>query len=65
MRFSGVPAAVEVHLIDRPDKPFLGAGEAATGPTGAAIGNAIANATSVRIREVPLTPDRLRAAIGA
>ena len=65
MRFSGVPAMVEVHLIDRPDEPFLGAGEAATGPTGAAIGNAIANATGVRIREVPLTADRLRAAMGA
>jgi CO/xanthine dehydrogenase Mo-binding subunit len=65
MRFSGVPEELEVHLIDRPDKPFLGAGEAANGPISAAIGNAVANATGVRLRDLPLTPDRVRAAIGA
>jgi CO/xanthine dehydrogenase Mo-binding subunit len=65
MRFSGVPEVVEVHLIDRPDKPFLGAGEASTGPISGAIGNAVASATGVRLRDLPLTPDRIRAAMGA
>ena len=47
-----------------PGKPFLGTGEAAQGPTAAAIGNAIADATGVRLRELPLTRDRIKAAIG-
>ena len=45
---------VEVHLIDRPGQPFLGTGEA-QGPTAAAIANAVADATGVRIRELPFT----------
>lgn len=40
MRFSAVPAQVNVHLIDRPGAPFLGVTEAAMGPTARAIGNA-------------------------
>lgn len=54
MRFSEVPLKVDVHLIDRPGAPFLGAGEAAQGPTSAAIANAIADATGRRIRALPL-----------
>jgi CO/xanthine dehydrogenase Mo-binding subunit len=54
MRFSDVPLKVDVHLIDRPGAPFLGAGEASQGPTAAAIGNAIADATGRRIRNLPL-----------
>ena len=57
--------SVEVHVIDRPGQPFLGTGEAAQGPTAAAIANAVADATGVRIRELPLRPERVRAAIGA
>jgi CO/xanthine dehydrogenase Mo-binding subunit len=64
MRFSGVPDSVEVYLIDRPGTPFLGAGEAAQGPTAAAIANAVADAAGVRLREVPLTAARVKAAIG-
>lgn len=56
MRFSDVPLKIDVHLIDRPGAPFLGAGEGSQGPTPAAIANAIANATGRRLRELPLTP---------
>jgi nicotinate dehydrogenase subunit B len=55
LRFADVPEIVEVHLIDRPGQPFLGTGEAAQGPTAAAIANAIADATGVRIRQLPLS----------
>jgi nicotinate dehydrogenase subunit B len=64
MRFPAVPESVEVYVIDRPGTPFLGTGEAAQGPTAAAIANAIANAAGVRLREVPLTAGRVKAAIG-
>ena len=64
LRFTDLPDRVEVHLIDRPGQPFLGTGEAAQGPTAAAIANAIADATGVRIRELPFTPRRVKAAMG-
>ena len=54
LRFDAVPDSVEVHIIDRPGQPYLGSGEAAQGPTAAAIGNAVANATGVRMRDIPL-----------
>jgi nicotinate dehydrogenase subunit B len=63
MRFSEMPESVEVHVIDRPGQPLLGAGEASQGPAAAAIANAIAQATGTRLRELPLTRDRVRAAI--
>jgi len=56
LRFSDVPLKIDVHLIDRPGAPFLGAGEASQGPTSAVLGNAIANATGRRIRQLPLAP---------
>jgi CO/xanthine dehydrogenase Mo-binding subunit len=65
LRFAAVPETVEVHVIDRPGQPFLGAGEASQGPMAAAIANAVADATGARIRDLPLTPDRVKAAIGA
>ncbi|HEX4892025.1 MAG TPA: molybdopterin cofactor-binding domain-containing protein [Hyphomicrobiaceae bacterium] len=65
LRFASLPDTVEVHLIDRPEQPFLGTGEAAQGPTVAALANAVADATGVRIRDLPFTPDRLRAAVKA
>jgi nicotinate dehydrogenase subunit B len=64
LRFPELPETVEVHLIDRPGEPYLGTGEAAQGPTAAAIANAVAHATGVRLRELPLTPQRIKAAIG-
>ncbi|MEA2974520.1 MAG: nicotinate dehydrogenase subunit [Alphaproteobacteria bacterium] len=65
LRFAAVPETVEVHVIDRPGQPFLGAGEASQGPMAAAIANAVADATGARIRDLPLTPDRVKAALGA
>jgi CO/xanthine dehydrogenase Mo-binding subunit len=59
--FADVPE-VETVLLDRPGLPFLGAGEATQGPTPAAIANAIAHASGLRLRELPLTPERVRAA---
>ena len=52
-------------MIDRPGEPFLGTGEAAQGPTAAALANAVADAVGVRVREIPLDRSRLRAALAA
>lgn len=57
--------AMEVILIDRPDQPLLGAGEAATAPVAAALANAVFDATGVRLRTAPFTRARVRAALGA
>jgi len=65
LRFEDVAEGIEVHVIDRPGQPFLGTGEAVQGPTAAAIANAVADAAGVRIRELPLTRERVKAAIGA
>jgi CO/xanthine dehydrogenase Mo-binding subunit len=62
LKFSEVPS-VEVELIDRPELPAVGAGEAAQGPTGAAITNAVTHALGVRVRDLPLRPERVIAAI--
>ncbi len=64
LRFPEIPESVDVHVIDRPGEPFLGTGEAAQGPTAAAIGNAIASASGARIRELPFDRKRVKAAIG-
>ncbi|MEB0041204.1 MULTISPECIES: molybdopterin cofactor-binding domain-containing protein [unclassified Pseudomonas] len=65
LRFSSVPTSIEVHMIDRPGMPFLGVGEASQGPTSAVIANAIANATGKRLRNTPLTGERLKLALQA
>ena len=62
LKFSEVPA-VEVELINRMDAPTTGAGEAVQAPVGAAIANAVADALGVRIRTLPLTAERIQAAI--
>jgi len=64
LRFPQAPQSVDVHVIDRPGAPFLGTGEAGQGPTAAAIGNAIADAIGARLRDLPLTAERIKAAIG-
>jgi nicotinate dehydrogenase subunit B len=64
MRFPALPESVAVHVIDRPGMPFLGTGEAAQGPMGAAIANAVFAATGTRLRDLPLRPDRVKAAVG-
>jgi nicotinate dehydrogenase subunit B len=53
--------AVEVELINRPEERSVGAGEASQGPMVAAIANAFAAATGKRMRELPLTPERVKA----
>lgn len=64
LRFPSVPDSIEVHIIDRPGQPYLGTGEATQGPSSAAVANAIAHAVGARIRDLPLTADRVKAAIG-
>jgi nicotinate dehydrogenase subunit B len=60
LTFSEAPK-LEIELIDRPSAPPLGAGEASCTPVGAALANAIYDATGVRLRTVPFTPERLKA----
>lgn len=62
--FNEVPP-VTVSLIDRPGEPFLGTGESAQGPTSAAVGNAVFDAVGARITRLPMTPDRVKAAMQA
>jgi CO/xanthine dehydrogenase Mo-binding subunit len=62
LKFLEVPE-VEVVLIDRPGEPALGAGEPSTCTTAAAVANAIFDATGVRLREIPFTHERLKAAL--
>jgi CO/xanthine dehydrogenase Mo-binding subunit len=64
LRFAEVPN-VRVHVLDRPDQPSLGAGEAAQAPVAAAIANAVADALGVRVRTLPLTPENLLRAVHA
>jgi CO/xanthine dehydrogenase Mo-binding subunit len=64
LRFPEVPT-VETVLLDRPGEPYLGSGEAAQPPTPAAIANAVFDAVGVRLRDIPFTPDRVRAALAA
>ncbi len=61
-RFNDVPA-VEVHIINMPNERSLGVGEGSQGPAVAAIANAIANATGKRMRDLPFTPDKVKAAL--
>lgn len=59
--FADVPP-VETVLINRDGMPYLGNGESSQGPAGAAVANAIADAIGNRVRDVPFTPDRVKAA---
>ena len=63
LRFSEVPDAIEITLIDRRDQPSVGAGEPAACPVPAAIANAVFAATGVRLRRVPFTPERVKEAL--
>jgi nicotinate dehydrogenase subunit B len=62
LRFTEAPA-IEVILIERRDQPLWGAGEAAAVPVAAALGNAVFDATGVRLRRVPFTRTRVVAAL--
>jgi CO/xanthine dehydrogenase Mo-binding subunit len=56
--FPDVPP-IETVIVDRPDLPSLGAGEASLGPTAAAIGNAVRDALGAQIHDLPLTAENL------
>jgi nicotinate dehydrogenase subunit B len=64
LRFPEVPV-IQVVMMPRAQEPPLGAGESASVPSAAAIANAIFDATGVRMREPPFTPERMRAALQA
>ncbi len=55
---------LDIELIDRRTEPPLGVGEAACTPVGAALANAVYDATGVRLRTIPFTSERVRAAYG-
>jgi len=54
---------IEIVLVDRPEEAPSGAAEMALGLVPAAIGNAVFDATGVRLRRVPFTPERVKAAL--
>ena len=62
LRFTDTPE-VMVRVIDAPGEAEVGAGEVAQGPVAAAIGNAVAAAVGVRVRDLPLTRERVTRAI--
>jgi len=62
LRFPEIPE-IETILIDQPDTDPDGVGETASIPTAAAIGNAIFDATGVRLREIPFTPERVKSGL--
>lgn len=62
LRFSEVPE-MQVEFVDAAGNPALGVGECTVGPTAAAIGNAVHHALGVRLRDMPLTRERILAAL--
>jgi CO/xanthine dehydrogenase Mo-binding subunit len=62
LRFTEVPQ-VEVVIVAAPGEPETGAGEIAQGPVAGAIGNAVADAVGVRVRDLPLTREQVARAI--
>ena len=61
-KFSEVPDS-EVVLVNRPDLPAVGVGEPSTVTTAAAVANAIFDATGARLRQLPFTPERVKAGL--
>ena len=64
LEISEVPERIEIVTINRPDQPAGGAGEPAHVTVPAAVANAIYDATGVRIRRLPFTAERVKAALG-
>jgi len=62
LRFSEVPE-MQVEFVEANGNPALGVGECTVGPTAAAIGNAVNHALGVRMRDMPLTRERILAAL--
>ena len=63
MHMDGIPERIDIVLIERPEEAPSGAAEMALGLVPAAIGNAVFDATGVRLRRVPFTPERVKAAL--
>ena len=64
LRFSEIPE-LNIHVLDQPEQPSLGAGESVQGPVAAALGNALFDALGVRVRQLPLSQDHLLQALNA
>jgi nicotinate dehydrogenase subunit B len=64
-RASDVPEQLDIVPINHPEIPPSGAGEPSSRPTAGAIANAIFDATGARVRQAPLTPARIKAALAA
>jgi CO/xanthine dehydrogenase Mo-binding subunit len=62
LKFSEVPE-VEIVLINHLDGPAIGAGEPASVTIAAAVANAVFDATGVRLRQIPFTPERVKKAL--
>ncbi|MCY3833276.1 MAG: molybdopterin-dependent oxidoreductase [Chloroflexi bacterium] len=62
LSFASAPK-IETLILNRPEMPMLGAGEAAQNPTPAAIANAIFDATGLRLRDIPFTPEKILAGL--
>ena len=62
IKFPEIPK-IDVLMLPRQDQPPLGVGESASVPSAAAIANAIFDATGVRFRELPFTPERILAGL--
>jgi nicotinate dehydrogenase subunit B len=57
------PETIDIVLIDHPELPPTGAGEGSTRPTAGALANAIFDATGIRLRQAPFTPERLKSGL--
>ena len=64
LRFSEVPL-IDIELINRPECESLGVGEGVTGPTAAAVANAIFNVLKVRVRDLPMNQENILKAINS
>jgi len=61
-RFSWLPK-IEAVLLDSPEVPIAGGGEPPIVNMGAVIANAIFDATGARLYQLPMTPERIKAAL--
>ena len=65
LEMADAPESIEIVLIDRPEVAPCGAGEPPSASIPAALANAVFDATGVRMRKAPLSPERVKAALGA
>ena len=65
MRFPDIPDEIDIVLVNRPDLPPMRVGEPASETIWPAIANAIYDAAGIRLRRLPFTPSRIKAALHA